>query len=431
MPKLIRLTVPEINEERAAVLQAMNNPDIPFVFLTGKAGTGKSTLLRYFMQSLEKKPVLLSPTGVAAVNIKGATIHSFFKLPVRSFTLEDMFPLEEELFKSFDTLIIDEVSMVRSDLMYVIDRSLRSSGDKLNRRIPFGGKKVIVMGDLCQLAPVVRKEDVLFKRFLENARGEYFFDSPLMPSSTLDSFELQTVFRQKDGAFIQALNSIRYGEKSAVTLQFLNQAVHREADESVIRLCTRNADVATRNAQGFEQLKGKAYIFEAEKEGEAPRDLLVPERLELKVGCRVMLCANVMEEGKPYFSNGELGTVRDIDLLRGIVHVKKDNGDEVDVRRFAYKNLSYDIDKKTGSLEQSEKGSLRQYPLKLAYAISIHKSQGVTLERAHIDLGQGCFAHGQLYVALSRIKSFEGLSLERAIRPSDIIMDRRIKELYQ
>lgn len=420
----------DINLERKQVLDALEDESIPFVFLTGKAGTGKSTLLKHYMSSLVKRPVVLSPTGVAAVNIKGQTIHSFFKLPVRSFRTEDMFTLDKELFDSFDTLIIDEISMVRSDLMYVVDRSLRFSG-RQTRNLPFGGKKVLVVGDLCQLSPVVRNDDPMFRTFLQSSNGVYFFDSPLIQNQLkMKSFELRTVFRQQDPDFLKALNSIRYGEKERDVLDYFNRRTEK-ADEEVIRLCTRNEDVAVRNQQGYEKLKGKAYVFEAEKEGTPPTDLIVPTQLEIKIGCRVMLCANVLDEGRPYFSNGELGVVEDVDLLRGVISVLKDNGDEVEVRKYAYKNNAYEIDEKTGLLDQVEKGSLKQYPLKLAYAISIHKSQGVTLERAHIDLGKGCFAHGQLYVALSRIKSYEGLTLERGIRPSDVIIDPRIKGFYQ
>lgn len=409
-----------LSTEQAEALDIIQNGAPGFYFITGNAGTGKSTVINEFIKSHGRaRVVLLAPTGVAAVNIGGETIHRFFKLPTRFFQPTDVYSLDEETFNAFDTIVIDEISMVRVDVMSVIAESLRYSDPK---KRPFGGKKVIGIGDLSQLPPVVTRDDQPLLRKFYNG-NPYFFHAPVFESEMIDGYQLAEVFRQQAGEYLDILNELRFGRITRAAGATLNTRV-RKPEEDVIRLCTINKTAFEVNRQNLEKVEAPLKIIQATKDSNFPRDTPVEERLFLKQGAKVMFMANVPEKG---FYNGEMGTV--VKITNDVIQVRKPSGFIIGVERYTWKYKKYKA--KDGQMVQSDGASFIQFPLKLAYAITIHKSQGVTLERAHVDLGSGCFAHGQLYVALSRVKSFEGLTLEVPIRPSDVVYDPQVNEVLQ
>jgi len=396
------------------------------LFLTGKAGTGKSTLLEHFRNKTKKKCAIIAPTGVAAINVQGETIHAFFGLKP-GFEIDEA-PLaalkckKASLFKRLETIVIDEISMVRADLLDAIDIFLRLVRDN---DIPFGGVQMIFIGDLYQLPPVVGRNDkeVFFSRY----STPFFFGANLFddPSFEMEYIELDTIYRQTDEGFIDILNAIRNKNLASKHLTQLNQRVDKNFDpleEKYIHLMTTNADANKVNIAKLQQLHSEEVVFYAETTGQVERNHFVTDQeLALKEGAQIMFVNN---DAIRRWVNGTVGTVVEIDEFEEVITVDIE-GEEVRVTPHTWDISKYVYNK--GKLEREQIGSITQFPLKLAWAITIHKSQGKTFDKVIIDLGRGSFAHGQTYVALSRCRTLEGTVLRRAVRPQDIRLDFNVQ----
>lgn len=391
------------------------------VFVTGEAGTGKSTLLRYFRSKTKKNVVVLAPTGVAAINVGGQTIHSFFRFPLHFVFRDDIKRLRDtKLIDNLDTLIIDEASMLRADMMDAIDYALRLNRNQM--RIPFGGVQVIFFGDLHQLAPVLDRE--MEEVYREKYLAPYFFHADIFTMFRPKYIELDRIYRQRDGDFIRLLRKIRNRECEDRDMGLLNNRVRSldfDTSEHIVTLTTRNDDASRINERRLASLPGKEYHYQADITGEFDRkNVIAEEILKLKTGAQVMMLKNDPEKR---WVNGTIGRVYDLD--HGLVRVQI--GDEVhEVGRGSWEKVKYTYNQAEEKIESEITGNFEQFPLKLAWAITIHKSQGQTFDEVHIDLGHGAFAHGQLYVALSRCRTLDGITLRRPVIESDVIFDERI-----
>lgn len=397
--------------------------DCPCLFLTGKAGTGKSTLLHHVRETTTKATAVLAPTGVAALNVGGQTIHSFFRFPP---TLIDPGSLRKrrsaKLFQKLETLIIDEVSMVRADVMDGIDTALRLYRDAMYT--PFGGVQVILCGDLFQLPPIVRERDMQ-TFFDQQYGGPYFFCAKVFKDLQPYSVELTTVYRQHDEDFIYVLNKIRENRVGAELFALLNTRVQRGSeppqDSSFITLTATNQAAFRKNQACLDRLAERSYAYLAEVSGQFEESIFPTEELlELKPGAQVMLIRN-----DPYkrWVNGSIGRVSRLTDTKVWVEIR---GTIHELEPETWQNIRYRYNQETNRIEEEEVGSFTQYPLRLAWAITIHKSQGQTFDKVRIDLGRGAFAHGQTYVALSRCTSLEGLVFSRPVTPRDIVFDERV-----
>ena len=392
------------------------------LFITGRAGCGKSTLLKALPELVPEPMVIVAPTGLAAVNVGGQTIHSFFGLPPRLIQGDDIRRSRNgNLMRKLRLLVIDEVSMVRSDLMWAIDQSLRVNRGRA--REPFGGLRLVMFGDLSQLPPVVQEAEVA-NHLDDNHGGPFFFSVPaLREGHGTRLVELTRVFRQRDPALLEVLNRVRDGAVTEADLAVLNARVSpirtlREGDPYVI-LTPTNAAANRINAAFLDALAGAATSFEAEISGDFGQGAHPTEpRLVLKPGAKVILLRNDAERR---WVNGTIARVARIEEKRVWVEI---DGDEHEVEPVSWENRRYAYDTEEAKVVETVAGTFKQLPLRLAWALTIHKSQGLTLDKVYIDLGRGTFAHGQAYVALSRCRTLEGLSLARQLKPSDIIFDR-------
>jgi len=383
-------------------------------FITGRAGTGKSTFLRYFSQKTKKKFVILAPTGIAALNVSGQTIHSFFKFPPRIITDSHIKKVENnKIYSRIDCIIIDEASMVRADLMDGVDKFMRLNGkDSLK---PFGGCQLLLFGDLFQLPPVTNDSEYVFSNYYESP---YFFDAKCFKKLSLNTVELNKVYRQKEESFVNILNEIRAGEISDEALSIINSRVSKVSDDSIILTCN-NWHASGINRIRIEKLSGNKRVLNGEVTGEL-KEFPVEKDLELKIGAKVMIVKNHPDF---LYYNGSIGFVHEIS--KELVTVKLGAG-FVGIERNTYEKIRYDYDERHDRILSKIVATFKQFPLKLAYALTIHKSQGQTFDNITIDFGSGAFAHGQAYVALSRCTSLEGLKLSRPLRKTDIIIDKRI-----
>jgi len=389
------------------------------IFLTGRAGTGKTTLLRQLILEEKERAVVLAPTGLAAVNVGGQTIHSFFSFPPRLLDIADAKKLRaQRLVRQIETMVIDEISMVRSDMLQAIDNSLRlNRGDKR----PFGGVRLILSGDLHQLPPVV-ESDVL--PILQQAYGgPWFFRAPVFQAAAFQLAALKRIFRQEDEVFIRILNSLRNGrishEDEATLKSRVSTRTPAEASNTHVVLTPNNAAAWRINQMRLAELPGEAKGYSAQLEGNFEAKAFPTEEvLELKPGARVMMIRN---DPSGRWVNGSIGKVMALGDTDCFVEINKETHR---VAQQAWEKFRYEFDSKANSVSRSVVGSFKQLPLRLAYAVTIHKSQGMTLDRVHIDFDNGMFAHGQAYVAFSRCRSLEGLELSRPLRPRDIIIDR-------
>jgi len=409
------------------------------LFLTGKAGTGKTTFLRCLRESSCKRMVVLAPTGVAAINAGGMTLHSFFQLPFSVFVPGRGFVGEEKRFyrmskekrrliASLDLIVIDEISMVRPDTLDGIDRLLRRM-----RGIdsPFGGIQLLLIGDLRQLAPVVRADEWdMLRGFYPSP---YFFESHSLREAGFLTVELKTIFRQQDPEFISLLNAVRDGNAGRDVLTRLNRLCRpadNENQEQTIRLTTHNRIADETNAHHLAVLPGEPRIFEAQIKGKFPETSFPADRyLTLKTGARVMFIKNDTGADRSYY-NGLIGTVIGIEGNTVCVLPDDDSFDTVEVGYVEWENMSYRVDEKTKEITQQIDGVFAQIPLRLAWAITIHKSQGLTFDRAVIDAEQS-FAPGQLYVALSRCRSLDGMRLESRLSPQAVIIDPDVNSFIE
>lgn len=424
----------EITPEYQEVIDAIERHD-PYIFVSGKAGTGKTTLIGYLRENIAGNVVVVAPTGVAALQVKGVTIHSFFRLPPRLiFPEEDIKPLKDKrLYKDIRLLIIDEISMVRADVVDAIDLFLRANGPHKSQ--PFGGIGVVFVGDLFQLPPVVSNADmqVLAERGYE---GPYFFYAMALHRKDVTMVELSKIFRQKDVHFADLLNQIRINQDITQALNALNnQCYHNAApvDEQTITLTTTNARADQINHAGLRALESEAKIYTGTTTGKFnvdDRNLPSPNHLTLKIGAKVMFTATDSNFPKRWV-NGTIGVVRE--LLPNSVKVVVQNGsyeNTVEVKGHQWESYRYDHDMMSGKISPNIIGTFVQIPLMLAWAVTIHKSQGKTLDKIKVDLSSGAFASGQVYVALSRCTSIEGITLERPIQPKDVSCDQEVKRFY-
>ena len=402
------------------------------IFLTGKAGTGKTTFLRTVMQQSRKRPIVVAPTGVAAINAGGVTIHSFFQLPFSPYVpgakVESKFDFSREkrkIIASIDLLIIDEISMVRADLLDAIDAVLRRFRD---HNLPFGGVQLLLIGDLAQLTPVVTPEDErLLKPYYDTP---YFFGSKALQQIDYVTIQLEHVYRQQDESFIKILNEVRNGHPSAEALAQLNSRAILYSQFSIlnsqlaIRLTTHNHLANYYNESELQKLPGRSYSYRAEIKGTFP-DYSYPtaETLELKVGAQVMFVKND-PSGEHLYYNGRIGRVMEASEKHLTVYCEGD-ANAIEVEPLEWENTRYTLNEVTREIESEVQGTFKQLPLRLAWAITIHKSQGLTFDHAIIDANQS-FAPGQVYVALSRCRTLEGLTLATPLEARSIINDQRV-----
>ena len=442
------------------------------LFLTGKAGTGKSTFLRYVSKNTKKKHVILAPTGIAAINAGGSTLHSFFRLPFHPLLPNDTrydrrhiretlkySSAQRKLLREVELIIIDEISMVRADIIDFIDKVLRIYTRNYE---PFGGRQLLLVGDIYQLEPVLREEDrQLLAPFYPSA---YFFNARVWQQMQLVSIELRKVYRQRDDHFIAMLDRIRQNQATQRDLEELNRSVERREDsvecrvESVefatapattapattavansqlstlnsqlkILLATRRDIVDYTNEQRLNALEGQPSMFRGVIKGDFPESSLpTPMELYLKPGAQVIFIKNDKDKR---WVNGTLGTVIAIDEEVGIIGVVDEQGTELDVEREVWENMRYTFNEKEQKIEEELLGTYEQFPLRLAWAITVHKSQGLTFNQVKIDFTGGAFAGGQTYVALSRCTSLQGISLVAPIRQQDIFVRPEVVRFAQ
>lgn len=411
-----------LTDEHKRCLDILENTDTN-LFLTGKAGTGKTTLIHHFRNNTRKKVVVLAPTGIAAINIRGQTIHSFFKFPPRFLDPKSIKKSSNaRIYMDVDCIVLDEISMVRADVLDAIDLFMRLHGRDKNA--PFGGVQMVFVGDMYQLPPIVRNEESeLFSQFYNTP---YFFSSNVFLQTAFAFIELQTIFRQKERDFVEVLNKIRVGEANVRTMELINEQVDPafDRDDHVI-LCTTNKVAEAINQTKLNRISQPLFNYQAYVEGNFPtEDRVLPAEFDLKLkkGARVLFVKN--DPGGQWV-NGSLGVVHHLEqeLIRVMMD---DTGKLVDVYQDTWENIRYQVDPKTHEITTEVLGKFKQYPLKLAWAITIHKSQGMTFEKVCLDFSRSPFAHGQTYVALSRCRTLKGLVLTRKIWPNDILLDPRI-----
>lgn len=448
------VSAPPLSVEQQELFDLIENTD-EHVFVTGRAGTGKSTLLQHFAWNTRKQIAICAPTGVAALNVEGQTIHSLFRLPIGLIAEGDIDQSDatRRILNAIETLVIDEISMVNADLMDAIDRSLRQARGK--RGIPFGGVQVVMFGDPYQLAPVPPRGDEL-RYIQDHYRSFWFFDAKVWTGglaaadgggmldlgthgAKLHVHELVHIHRQSDDGFKAMLNAVRYGRVTAEIAGTLNAQGARTPPESepgevpIITLATRNDIVNGINKRHLAALPGREQTAQAEVSGDFGRgeaNYPADAELKLKVGAQVMFLRNdtAMQGEPPRWVNGSIGTVTRI--LGGSVRVEVD-GDEFDVEPAVWERFRYAYNPGTKTLTREVAAEFTQFPLRLAWAVTIHKSQGKTYDQAIVDLGSGAFAPGQTYVALSRLTSLDGLYLSRPLRPSDIRVDEDVRRFMR
>ncbi len=431
-----------ISAEANYVLQFINQTN-KSIFLTGKAGTGKTTLLKEIIKSTHKSTVVVAPTGIAALNAGGVTIHSMFQLPFGGFIPANsvsqqfsesikfetkdslrhhfkMSAIKRKVIQNMELLIIDEVSMLRCDLMDAIDFMLQSVRKK---RVAFGGVQVLFIGDLLQLPPVIREEE--WRTLRQYYKGKFFFHSHVIQANPPLYIELSKIFRQSDATFIDLLNNLRNNKITKENLSFLNQYVqpnfHLKANKGYITLTTHNAKADAINSQSLADLKGKTTQYKASVTGDFPEKIFpLDEILELKVGAQIMFIKNDQSFDKNYF-NGKMGVVKAISKDEIWVHFEDENK-SIEVEKQEWQNIRYFVNENTKEIEEEVLGTFVHYPIKLAWAITVHKSQGLTFDKAALDVSQ-VFVPGQAYVALSRLRSLNGLILLSQVQMNGISND--------
>jgi ATP-dependent DNA helicase PIF1 len=405
------------------------------LFLTGKAGTGKSTLLNLFRSTTRKRVAVVAPTGVAALNVQGQTIHSFFGFPPRIVTPQEASHKVsrkdlQRLYKNLQILIIDEISMVRADVLDGMDRFLRVNRENYR---PFGGVQVVMVGDLFQLPPVVNRDPIEQAYFTEYYETPYFFSAKVLqePDFLLDKVELSKVYRQESRLFLRLLQAVRVNELDYDDLEDLNERYQPNyaPEPGYITLCARNATADRINRDELGKLSTPIHKYMADVSGNFDANLYPTElELSLREGAQVMFVKNDPDKN---FVNGTIGIIEALGKEHVHVRIKDEAGRSklIDVARMEWQILRYRSDV-SGGIEAESVGTFLQYPLKLAWGITIHKSQGKTFDQVLLDLGTGAFEHGQLYVALSRCRTLEGIVLRQKIRPQDVITDERVVAFY-
>jgi hypothetical protein len=428
----------ELNDQFRHAIEILENTD-KNIFITGRAGTGKSTLLEYFRNTTKKKVVILAPTGVAALNVKGQTIHSFFRFKP-GITPDQVKKLrsdhsKENLYHELDAIVIDEISMVRADLLDCVDKFLRLNGPKPDK--PFGGIQMAFIGDLYQLPPVVtRGEKEVFQTLYDTP---YFYGAQVFESFGMEFIELEKIYRQHDEGFIALLNGIRNNSITGEGLELLNLRHQPDfeppPDDFYIYLTTTNKLAEEINGKRLEELKSEPYTFTGSIKGEFGREYLPTAiDLQVKVGAQIMMLNNDTEAR---WVNGSIGKIIGITESRkgeDIIIAELADGEEVEITPFTWEIYHFFVD--SGQLQSEVVGKFTQYPLMLAWAVTIHKSQGKTFDKVIIDIGRGTFAHGQMYVALSRCTTLGGIVLKKPVLKKHIwtnyqVMDFLTKYQYK
>jgi len=436
-----------VSEAAAYTLQFINQTQ-KSIFLTGKAGTGKTTLLREIIATTHKNTVVVAPTGIAALNAGGVTIHSMFQLPFSAFipTYEEssqftetvkfenkeslrrhfkMNNVKRNVIRNMELLIIDEVSMLRADLLDAIDFMMQTV--RRNNRA-FGGVQVLFIGDLLQLPPVVRDEE--WRTLRNYYKGKFFFHSHIIQQNPPLYIELSKIYRQSDDVFISVLNNLRNNQISKEDIQVLNQYVKPDFDLKMnpgyITLTTHNAKADTINEQAISDLPGNEFSFQPFVVGDFPEKIFpVEENLKLKVGAQVMFVKNDLSFEKRYF-NGKMGVIKSLSAEEIFVHFPEENK-TIEVEKYEWKNIRYKVNELTKEIEEEVLGTFAHYPIKLAWAITVHKSQGLTFEKAALDVSQ-VFLPGQAYVALSRLTSLNGLILLSSMQMNGLSNDQDVMD---
>jgi ATP-dependent DNA helicase PIF1 len=419
----------ELSKEFKEVLDAMEKTPAN-LFITGKAGTGKSTLLQLFRNTTRKKAIFLAPTGIAALNIQGQTIHSFFGFPPKPIAKQDIKPRRaKKLYQNIEVMVVDEISMVRADMLDNMDYFLRLNRNNMAQ--PFGGVQVFFFGDLFQLPPVVSSEE---ERFMLQMRysSPYFFSAEVFPLLHMQMVELTRIYRQEERLFIRLLNSVRLNNADMDDLCDLNERhlPQFDAGDGYITLSARNAQANDLNIKKLRDIPFSEQTYISKVTGDFPPTVFPTEPiLKLKEGAQIMFVKN---DPQRQFVNGTIGRVHALTPDSIKVSVEEEGKPRlVEVEKATWEVLQYKANEKDGSIETSTVGTFEQFPLKLAWAITIHKSQGKTFDRVVIDLGKGAFEHGQTYVALSRCRTLGGIVLRQPIRPSDIMTDERVIDFYK
>ena len=420
----------ELNERFVGALKLMEDTS-RHVFVTGKAGTGKSTLLEYFRAHTRKKLVVLAPTGVAALNVKGQTIHSFFRFKphVTLDSIRKRKQKEDSIYQKLDAIVIDEVSMVRADLMDCIDRFMRLNGKDPYQA--FGGAQMIFIGDLYQLPPIVTGQER--EIYSVHYPSPWFFDSKVMSGLDMELIELEKIYRQKDELFISLLNAIRNNSVTDQELQILNQRYHpgfkTKTDDFCVWLTSINKAADEINMSHLSSLPSKKFVYEGRTDGEITTEVFPAQKgLQIKIGAQIMLLNN---DSLGRWVNGSIGQITAIvsgDEEEDSLVVQLTTGETVEVAPYTWEIFRYSFNKEENRIETEMVGSFTQYPVRLAWAVTIHKSQGKTFDRVVIDMGRGAFASGQVYVALSRCTTLDGIVLKTPIQKRHIFMDRRVME---
>ncbi len=397
------------------------------VFITGKAGTGKSTLLKYFRQTTKNRIAVLAPTGVAAVNIQGQTLHSFFgfKPDITLGKIKKSAYIDYELYNALDAIVIDEISMVRADLLDCVDKFLRLV---LAKNKPFGGLQMIFIGDLYQLPPVVTgKERELFR---SHYKSQYFFDSAAFNGIEMEFIELEKIYRQKDEEFIRILNAVRNNTVTDKEVCAINRRLAPDfrpgKNRFYITLTTTNVLADEVNEKELSNISAKEFHYTGKIKGNFDRSSLPTETdLKVKVGAQIMLLNN---DPNGRWINGSVGKIIDIrrNGKKDTILAELRDGRTVDVEPYTWKMFNMVYNKDTKTIDSETTGSFTQYPIRLAWAVTIHKSQGKTFDNVIIDLGKGTFSHGQVYVALSRCTSMDGIVLKKPLSKKHIFMDWKI-----
>jgi ATP-dependent exoDNAse (exonuclease V) alpha subunit len=430
----------EITPEYEAVLEAITRKD-PFIFISGRAGTGKTTLVNYLRNHLTEQVAVVAPTGVAALQVRGVTIHSFFRFPPRLiFPETDIKKLKDRrLYNKLGILIIDEISMVRADMIDAIDMFLRVNGPREGH--PFGGVQIIFVGDLLQLPPVVRQEEMAVLRE-RNYEAAYFFNAHILHRSELTYIELIKIFRQKDQSFTQLLNQIRMNQDARTAIQIMNESCYHPnmgGDHQAITLTTTNQRADSINTKEMRMLDTETRVYKGRIDGKFnvdERNLPSPLDLTLKLGARVMFTANDRNIPRRWM-NGTLGKVVQFETdavtveLDVSTHATSKLRHLVEVPIYAWESYQYEYDEKEQQIKPVVNGKFEQFPLMLAWAVTIHKSQGKTLEKVRVDLTGGSFAPGQVYVALSRCTTLEGIELLQPIKNNDVRTDAHVIDFYR
>ncbi|GEJ29118.1 putative helicase [Flavobacterium psychrophilum] len=442
----IQTKMENISAEANYTLQFINQTQRN-IFLTGKAGTGKTTLLREIIQTTHKNCVVVAPTGIAALNAGGVTIHSMFQLPFGGFIPDNTVPqfseyikfeskatlnrnfrmsgLKKSVIKNMELLIIDEVSMLRADLLDGIDFMLQSIRKK---KIAFGGVQVLFIGDLLQLPPVIKDEE--WKTLRNYYKGKFFFHSHVIQQNPPLYIELSKIFRQTDEIFISILNNLRNNRISPQDIENLNQYVKPnfdlKANKGYITLTTHNAKADGMNAKALDDLEGKQYQYKPEITGDFPEKIYpIDQHLQLKIGAQVMFVKNDLSLEKRYF-NGKMGIIKSLSEAEILVHFP-DEDVTIEVEKYEWQNIRYSVNNLTKEIEEETLGTFVHYPIKLAWAITVHKSQGLTFDKAALDVSQ-VFQPGQAYVALSRLRSLEGLVLLSPLQMNGISNDADVMD---